>query len=307
MALQSTSGEFASANFDEDDDTPMLNLAIDNIRGGEYTSVVNNIFNHQTSNIRHSVDGVVQSLQQISKRRLRELMLKQNNELFTFLQHPYKTPSHFGIAEMLCRKYGCGVIPRVYKSDNDISRELNVDSSMNTIVNDVSTDILKHGKSSLSELSEQLKFICNQYLFFGEEMVRLEGILIKKLNVLDNLNKKVPLLTSLHDNVFLQELIDTFEKYVKQEFADLTIENTYKELVAAYKKWYLFKEIIALQMRFTCSDSNTPICSICLSEPVSHAIVPCGHTMCGTCAKQVTTTCYICRGAVRERVRLFFC
>jgi len=36
------------------------------------------------------------------------------------------------------------------------------------------------------------------------------------------------------------------------------------------------------------------------------AIVPCGHTFCGGCAKKQNTNCYICRGQIRERIKLYF-
>jgi hypothetical protein len=72
-----------------------------------------------------------------------------------------------------------------------------------------------------------------------------------------------------------------------------------------YKKWNICRQIISLQNSIK-EKNNEPQCAICLSEPISYTIVPCGHTFCSVCSKKQNTTCYICRGIIRERVKLFF-
>ena len=88
-------------------------------------------------------------------------------------------------------------------------------------------------------------------------------------------------------------------------YASTQIETTYKELIVCYKKWNICRQIISQYSNFK-SDTCEPQCSICLNEAVSYTIVPCGHTFCNSCIKKQNTTCYMCRGTIRERVKLFF-
>ena len=85
----------------------------------------------------------------------------------------------------------------------------------------------------------------------------------------------------------------------------LEFEENYKELVEQYKKWNMCRQLL-LAHNMMRNDGTEPQCSICLNEPVSYTIAPCGHTFCGTCSKKQTTSCYICRGQIRERIKLFF-
>jgi hypothetical protein len=103
----------------------------------------------------------------------------------------------------------------------------------------------------------------------------------------------------------LPELIDSFSKYTKEVFVTSNFENDYKELIELYKKWNIYKEIISYHHHFK-TESEQPLCSICINETVSQVIVPCGHTFCSTCSKKQQISCYICRGNIREKVKLFF-
>jgi hypothetical protein len=49
---------------------------------------------------------------------------------------------------------------------------------------------------------------------------------------------------------------------------------------------------------------------VCFDAPKEYAIVPCGHQcMCGPCAEQLTKTrtpmCPVCRGPIRETMKVF--
>ncbi|NBP57196.1 hypothetical protein EBU71_11820, partial [bacterium] len=106
-------------------------------------------------------------------------------------------------------------------------------------------------------------------------------------------------------NEVLPELIDSFSKYATKIYESSQFEENYKELVEAYKKWNICRQIISNQLLLK-SEKSEPQCSICLLEPVSSVIVPCGHTFCTNCSKKQNTTCFICRGKIRERVKLYF-
>ena len=50
---------------------------------------------------------------------------------------------------------------------------------------------------------------------------------------------------------------------------------------------------------------ETNKCSICFNNTISHCCVPCGHTYCNKCINK-TNNCYICRGNIRNKIKLFF-
>ena len=52
------------------------------------------------------------------------------------------------------------------------------------------------------------------------------------------------------------------------------------------------------------------MCVVCFDAPKDHAIVPCGHQcVCASCAEQLTKTrtptCPVCRGPIRETMKVF--
>ena len=159
---------------------------------------------------------------------------------------------------------------------------------------------------TLTDLIGQLRWCFSQYRTLGEEVLRLEGQLAQKVEVLDKLHQRLPLITSLSNNTALPPLVDAFGGYLEEVFQSSKIEDIYKDLINTYKKWNILKEIVSLQQAVTDQNTREPTCGICIEEAVSTAIVPCGHTFCTSCARKLNINCYICRGPIREKVRLFF-
>lgn len=48
-------------------------------------------------------------------------------------------------------------------------------------------------------------------------------------------------------------------------------------------------------------------CSICLDNPPSYVIAPCGHVMCNCCKslRSKATSCHICRGSIRDVFKFY--
>ena len=266
-----------------------------------YSSSLGTIFSRHAAEIRSVAEPILQPLHQVSKRRIRDMIVRQNNELFQFMQHPERSPSNLGIAETIFRKYSHDV--PVTSRFHAISRELNLDMSLNPVLQGIETSI--SGESfSLSKLSQQLKHVFVLYRQAGEEVVRLEAQLSQKADTLDKLQQRIPLLTTLTANEALDPLLVSFETYMKEVFVSARFEDTYQELVTAYKKWYLLREVVAFQ-QVASPTTTEPLCGICISEPVSHCVSPCGHTFCTSCVRRMTLTCYLCRGSVKDRIKLF--
>lgn len=293
--------EYASVTWEEDN---IPEITLDTTIPGKFKTTVTNILSKQCCEIKTISEDMIQPIS-ISKKKLKELIMKHNNEIFSFMTRPDKTPHTIGIAETIFRRYG-HTIPSIHGNTTyNVLRDLNLDTSMNVIVNEFDNNLKKIGQSGIDDYIKQTKWICNQYKNIGEEILRQETILHQKLETLDKLHNRLPLITSLTNNEILPELIDTFSSYVESVYKSCNIDSHYIELVELYKKWNICRQIISLQANI----KNTvidPQCSICLTEPVSYTIVPCGHTFCSTCSKKQNTNCYICRGMIRERVKLYF-
>ena len=294
--MSQTNPHYASASWDEDN---IPNITLDSIPGKFKTTVTNILSNH-CCEIKTMSDDI-QPIS-ISKKKLKELITKHNNEIFSFMSHPDKTPHMIGIAETIFRRYG-QEIPSIKGTTHNILRDLNLDASIDAIVADFDDNLKKIG-GGLDSFIEQIRWMFNQYKSIGEEILRQETILHQKIDLLDKLNNRMPLITSLTNNDVLPELIDTFSRYAESVYKTCKIDIIYIDLVELYKKWNICRQIISsVNIKNT---NNEPQCSICLTESISYAIVPCGHTFCSNCSKKQNTNCYICRGIIRERIKLFF-
>lgn len=295
---------YGSADLNEEDEMRPLEFTLDTPTvPGPYSSSIQNIFARHCAEIRTQSETQIGSIHQISRKRLKDLIAIQNNELFKFLQKPDRTPHPNGIAEAIFRRYGHD-IPSLNRTNTSISRDLNVDASMNSVITEINTQLERHGGTTYNDLIQQLKWIFIQYRTIGEEILRIESILTQKTEVLDKLHQRMPMITSLSSNEVLPELLESFKKYLEQVFQDSKFEEYYIKLTELYKKWIVLREIIGLQQSII-NDQNEPICSICIQDSVTHVIVPCGHTFCTGCSRKMNMVCYICRGNIREKIKLY--
>ena len=290
------------------DEDSIPELSLDSSTTGKFKTSVTNILSKHCSEVKNASDDIVQSAIGASKKKLKDLAQKHNNELFSFMARPDRTPSVLGIAESIFRKYNHDIPSIRGNHANTVIRDLNLDASLSEAVAEFD-DGLKMQKAgedtSLQTFMKQLRWMFQQYKQIGEEILRQETVLYQKLDHLDKLNQRIPVITNLIPNDALPEVIHAFSNYAESVYQTTKIEDDYKSLVESYKKWNICRQIVSFQTILK-NETHEPQCSICLVEPVSFVIVPCGHTFCSTCSKKQNTTCYICRGAIKERVKLYF-
>lgn len=272
---------------------------------GKYKSTVTNIMTKHCAAIQSECDEVISSLVSFSKKKLKDLIHKHNTEIFSFLEHPEKVPKILGSAEDIFRKYGKDVPTIKGVPTHHILRELKVDASVDTVVQTIEHQLASQQCSgTLATLLKQLRWLFQEYKNTGEEVLRLETTLFQKMETLDKIHQRLPSIMNLTETASLPSLIDAFSVYAKEAFQGAHFEENYTQLVEEYKKWNVCRQIISAQQAMR--ESPDPPCAICLLDTVSYAIVPCGHTFCSSCSKKQNTTCYICRGVIRERLKLFF-
>lgn len=296
----------------EDKEIPKLSLESKELKESKssrkFKTSVTNILSKHCSEVKNASDDIIQTTVNLSKKKLKELVHKHNNKIFSFMDHPDKTTNILGIAENVFKKYN-HESPNT-KLNNNVLTDLNLDVSINNVIKEFDEEldnIAKHDTihGGLHIFTNQLRWIFHEYKNIGEEIIKLETLLYEKLDHLDKLHHRIPLIMTLTNNQFLPELIDIFTKYTESLYQDMMIEEDYKNLIEAYKKWNVCRQIISLQ-NIVKQDTHEPQCSICLIEPISFVIVPCGHTFCTGCSKKQNNTCYICRGGIKDRVKLYF-
>jgi hypothetical protein len=312
------SPEYAPVAWENSNGESITDFSLDTVVPGKYKSTISNILSKHCAEVKVVSDDVIQPVVSVSKKKLKELITRHNNEIFSFMVDSDKNPNIIGLAETIFRRYGRDIPSMKGGSSGSILRDLNLDVSLCNVTASFDEGLKnvismkeqpnqneRESVGSLDNFMKQTRWIVNQYKIIGEEVIRLETILFQKIDLLDKLNNRIPMVTSLTHNEALPELIDSFTKYADSIYNSTQIEDTYKELIEAYKKWNICRQIISLYNNFR-SNTNDPQCAICLSDPVSTAIVPCGHTFCGNCIKKQNTTCYICRATIRERIKLYF-
>ena len=272
---------------------------------GKYKTTVTNIMAKHCAEIRSQCDEMVPPLVAFSKKKLKDLVHKHDTEIFSFLAHPDKIPHLLGSAESIFRKYGQEVPTIKGIPTNQILRELNVDASLDSTLQTMEHHLsYQQASGTLATLLKQLRWMFQEYKNTGEEVLRLETILFQKMEMLDKIHQRLPSIMNLTETKSLPSLIDAFSVYAKEAFQGAHFEENYTQLVEEYKKWNVCRQIISAQHALR--ESPDPPCAICLLDTISYAIVPCGHTFCSSCSKKQNTTCYICRGVIRERLKLFF-
>ena len=259
--------------------------------------MVENILAH---NLR---ENVIPAPPQVNwRKRLREMMTQQNEKILSFLARPVAEHSLLGPVETILRRYS--IRQEVAASSVKTCRQLLTDISGSTINQDIADALATKGKSSLTQIKEQLSILIEMYKNTGQVLMDEENRLKLSLEKIDKVQKRVSTIMELQENEATTELVSSLEKYLAVSFRETDIESSYKNIIKLYQRHLYLRE--AIQLFKVTGDSHEPPCPICLEDSVGTAISPCGHTFCPTCAKKMVNECGMCRGKIRDRLKLFF-
>jgi len=298
------SSGFASAQFDEPDETNSTGTYIEAFGGN--SDAIQGIVNSSIS--RHLSEVLPIRSPHIGpsnwRKRLREIMIHQNETVLEFLTKPTSDNPMVGPVESILRKYA-------FRQDIDTNsiktfKELCSDiSGAQEIQNEIAACVSSKGPSTLVEIKKQVHALIELYKETGEKLMEEENVLKFKVDKMEKVQKRVSIVIELQTNEATTELTNSLENYLKVYFRDMNIEETYKNLIFLYQKHMALREAIQVYKN-SGQVTNEPTCPICLSDSVGTAISPCGHTFCTTCAKRMIVECGVCRGRIRDRVKLFF-
>jgi uncharacterized protein YeeX (DUF496 family) len=274
---------------------------------GDFTSSIQTILHKHTAEIRSRQSrSVLLPLTTIPKESLKGYITKQNNEIFQFLQKTDSNSSPIATAEAIFRRYGHEVTSRIPER-RSILEDLKLDISANSVLQEITSNLKECGGTNIDDYIIQTNRIFMEYKKTGDGIIDLEEKLMKKTKSLDSLQKRLPLITTLKENEKLSKVLDSFKEYLDDTYKESRIEDIYNTLIEKYKKWNILREMVQLNITMTKEDTSEPTCSVCIDSPISHAMVPCGHTFCLSCTRKLHMTCYICRTPIKDRIKLYFC
>jgi hypothetical protein len=296
---------YAPADFLDADETRPIELLLDQTATGSttpYTTVVSNTLYRHLGEIREQ-NVPPQVVANNWKKKLRDFITTKNEDLLSFMSRRLPESSPLSKVSNFMKKY-----IRTESALSNSNKDKFIDISGQDRVqflDELEKELQEHGKSKYVELIFQVKYIIDSYRTAGENVIRLEAVLQGKLAILDKAVQRLTAVCSLEQNSAFQPLMDSIQSYLTIVFDENKIEETYNELVQAYKKLFFLRE--ALQFVWTLEGAQRePLCAICFNEPIQFAMVPCGHTFCSSCVKRQITACYICRVQVREKIKLYF-
>lgn len=294
---------FSPADFADAEDTRPLEIQMDITGTGTlipYSQLVNNVFQRQVTEIKEKTINPSPAANNW-RRRFREFMNTKNEDIVNFLKKPVGSHSALSRADTFVQKFGRSDFLATHPSLQTTFLDISGVSYMAKI----EEELKAIGPSSPKEILDQVRWLYDMYRLAGEECIKHENNLKLRLDILDKTYQKVISFCELPVNEDSEKLAASVETFVKRIMEEHKIEEEYIKAVEAYRRFAALREMI-LFLRFTELTEKEPLCSICLTESVTFALVPCGHTLCGTCMKRQVHSCYMCRAAIRDRVKLYF-
>lgn len=237
------------------------------------------------------------------RKRLREMIIRQNETQLSFLFRPVNEHPTCGPAEQALRRYSLhhDVQPSALRKFGDLVQDL---SGSSWIEDEVNQRIAAKGPSTLPQLRQQVTGLIDLYKETGERLLETENQLKMRLEKMDSMQEQVRLIMNLQSNDATPDLVNALEQYLKIGFRDVAIEALYKQLITLYQKHIVLREAIQV-FKLGSQVNSEPMCPICLNDSVSVALVPCGHTFCSICAKRWSLECGVCRQRIRDRLKIY--
>lgn len=100
-------------------------------------------------------------------------------------------------------------------------------------------------------------------------------------------------------------LKNAIQAFIQKKYEDSKLTDEFNAFKLHYKNWKLLRSVI-LQAHVGQEINGGAYCSICTTERVNTALIPCGHTYCNNCGQKQKSACFICRTSVSGRLRIFF-
>lgn len=193
--------------------------------------------------------------------------------------------------------------PGFVTSASWVARNLRSQVDHNAILADISGAL----GMSVSALQETIHTAMAFYVPSLEAMDAAYVRLQSKLKQIETFSSQVKALRIPNTTALSAEyeiLQTALLRFIESQYAALRIEEDYKTFAEQYDRFQTYRSILCLL--HPQGGAQQSVCTVCMTEPISAAVIPCGHTFCSRCCSTQRNICYICRTPVRDRQRLYF-
>ena len=178
--------------------------------------------------------------------------------------------------------------------------------SLPTDTTDAAAEIEQEIGMTPDALREAQRRAVRMYVNSAKAAAIAETHLEEKLKRLETVVSRINDLMFLESSPLLEHMEAPTQAYLNSVLEKIRLEEDYAELVAHYKKFAILKNLLSLSAFQRPAAAIAPTCTICMTNEITTAVTPCGHTFCDECCRNQMTACYICRVQIRDKQRLFF-
>jgi hypothetical protein len=293
---------FSPADFGDAEDQRPTAVMFDIIGNGnsiQYTTAVNGILTKHIDEVKQKVSSII-TIPGGWKRKLRDFLGQKNTELLDFLKLSVQSHHTLSKGDLLMKRFG------LINSNQSNVREYILDISGVNMVQKYSDHLsMIRSENGLKDYIEMTRYIFEQYREAGDEALLQEQILRSKLDIFDKIQSRLTSILDIDTTSESDKLFEVTEMYVTSIFEKNQIKEAYLKFIEGYRRFISLRDVV-LMTRTIHSIENEPLCGICFKENVSYTISPCGHTYCLSCSRRQSSTCFICRGSIRDKIRIFF-
>ncbi len=289
------------------------------VQGYPYASVIQNFSTKHFVDIKSSLPRSITN-NHSARNRLRDFLNTYNEQLVANFVDRGKLSPTLSLAEHVFRKFGKGALIQ------GPLKELNLDTAIKECMSEVDREIqwvaptpsfgstAAPGQepaevpppSEVEKLIWRLRRIMELYRNTAVALMKAEETLKARCESLEKLSAHLLLVTSLPESENYTDLLQVNQKYLEDIFQKTKVKDAYDDMIRFYKKWLICREVVTASVPST-AVNGSPLCSICLTEGVTHAMVPCGHTFCQSCvASRQPISCYVCRKGITQMIKLYF-
>ena len=233
------------------------------------------------------------------RRRLRDILANEGELLTNFLEKPLEDTS----------------IVQRHSHFLKTLETLTVSTNSDWMKNRVAPIIDKEGilgelemelGVGIGEISNHVHSVMNQYLETLKEMFRSVEILNLKIEKLENMKQRL-LGISIEDDETEEVLAlkQSVVAYIRSEYERNKIQEDYTTFCRQYARFAALRSVL-IAINVSGSNAEGSVCSICMTDRVCWALIPCGHTFCNNCVQKQRQVCFVCRTTLRDRQRLYF-
>ena len=233
------------------------------------------------------------------RKRLRDILTNESEMLTNFLEKPLEDTS---IVQRHSHFLKSLEIPTLSSSSQWMKDKVEIAVENETVLNELEASLGR----SINDIRKDIHAVMDTYLETVKEMFRSMEILNLKIEKIDTMKKRLFGISIEDDETEeILALKQSVVGYIRSEYERNKIHGDYTEFCRHYARFTALRSIL-MAINVGTNNADGPICSICTTDRVCWALVPCGHTFCNGCAQKQRQVCFVCRTTLRDRQRLYF-